>query len=253
MSEQPPTEYAPPGWFPDPTGLQAERWWDGAQWGRQTRFLPGNEQEPQLPYQPQQAYGQQPRQPSFTPDPQYGTAPGQPPYRDHRQPEPPAGHRGRPARKSWPQRHKVLTVLGSLTALIIVIAGDRQRQRKSQAGRQRFRRRHHHAHPHGDTQPGTDAPCDEYGNSLNESHHRPGRACHYRPGRARDERPGRTRWTRDERPGCARRAHRVPAAGARLGPVLPGPGVRVQPAGPNRPARQPLRRQVQRGRRHVGG
>ena len=123
MSEQPPTEYAPPGWFPDPTGLQAERWWDGTQWSRQTRFLPGNEQEPQLPYQPQQAYGQQPRQPSFIPDPQYGTAQGQPPYRDHRQPEPPAGHRGRPARKSWPQRHKVLTVLGSLTALIIVIAG----------------------------------------------------------------------------------------------------------------------------------
>ena len=123
MSEQPPTEYAPPGWFPDPTGLQAERWWDGTQWSRQTRFLPGNEQEPQLPYQPQQAYGQQPRQPSFTPDPQYGTSPGRPPYRDHRQPELPSGHRGRPARKSWPQRHKVLTVLGSLTALIIVIGG----------------------------------------------------------------------------------------------------------------------------------
>ena len=37
MSEQPPTEYAPPGWFPDPTGLQAQRWWDGTQWGQQTR------------------------------------------------------------------------------------------------------------------------------------------------------------------------------------------------------------------------
>ena len=122
MSEQPPTEYALPGWFPDPAGLQALRWWDGTQWGQQTRSLPGTGQESQ-PLFPPQAYGQQPRQPSFTPDPQYGTAPGQSPYRDHRQPEPPSGHRGRPARKSWPQRHKVVTVLGSLTALIIVIGG----------------------------------------------------------------------------------------------------------------------------------
>jgi hypothetical protein len=65
VSEQPPTEYAPPGWFADPTGLQAQRWWDGTQWGQQTR----------------------------------------------------------PARKSWPRRSQVLTVLGSLAALIIVIGG----------------------------------------------------------------------------------------------------------------------------------
>lgn len=65
MSEQPPTEYAPPGWFADPTGLQAQRWWDGTQWGQQTR----------------------------------------------------------PVRKSWPRRSQVLTVLGSLAALIIVIGG----------------------------------------------------------------------------------------------------------------------------------
>ena len=36
------------------------------------------------------------------------------------QPGPPPG---RPARKSWPQRHKVLSVLGCLAALIIVIGG----------------------------------------------------------------------------------------------------------------------------------
>jgi hypothetical protein len=65
VSEQPPTEYAPPGWFADPTGLQAQRWWDGTQWGQQTRA----------------------------------------------------------ARKSWPRRRQVLTVLGSLAALIIVIGG----------------------------------------------------------------------------------------------------------------------------------
>lgn len=140
MKKQPPTEYAPPGWFPDPTGLQALRWWDGTQWSHQTRPLPGNEQGPPLPYQPQQSYGQ-PRQPSSRPDPQYGTPPGQPPYQGHpqyqqtpyeqpyqqaqsygQQPGPPSGHRGRPARKSWPRRHKVLTVLGSL-ALILVIVG----------------------------------------------------------------------------------------------------------------------------------
>ena len=138
MSEQPPTEYAPPGWFPDPAGLQAQRWWDGTQWGQQTRPLPGNEQEPQLPYQQQQSYGQ-PRQPSFTPAPHFGTPSGQPPYQGHpqyrgtpheqpyvhaqpsgQQPGPPPG---KPARKSWPQRHKVLSVLGCLAALIIVIAG----------------------------------------------------------------------------------------------------------------------------------
>jgi Protein of unknown function (DUF2510) len=65
VSEQPPTEYAPPGWFADPTGLQAQRWWDGTQWGQQTRA----------------------------------------------------------ARKSWPRRRQVLTVLGSLAALVIVIGG----------------------------------------------------------------------------------------------------------------------------------
>ena len=88
VSEQPPTDYAPPGWYLDPIGLQSLRWWNGAQWGQQTRPLPGNEQEPQLPYQLQQSYGQP-----------------------------------RPARNSWPRRHKVLTVLGSLAALIIVIGG----------------------------------------------------------------------------------------------------------------------------------
>ena len=45
MSEQPPTEYAPPGWYPDPTGLQAQRWWDGTQWGHQMRPLPGYQQQ----------------------------------------------------------------------------------------------------------------------------------------------------------------------------------------------------------------
>jgi Protein of unknown function (DUF2510) len=85
---EPPTEYAPPGWFPDPTGLQALRWWDGTQWGEETRHLPESEQEPLLPYQPQPSHGQP-----------------------------------RPTRKSWPRRNRVPVVLGSLAALIIVIGG----------------------------------------------------------------------------------------------------------------------------------
>ena len=188
MKKQPPTEYAPPGWFPDPTGLQALRWWDGTQWSHQTRPLPGNEQGPPLPYQPQQSYGQ-PRQPSSRPDPQYGTPPGQPPYQGHpqyqqtpyeqpyqqaqsygQQPGPPSGHRGRPARKSWPRRHKVLTVLGSL-ALILVIVGIASR--KDQAGWQCFRRRHYHAHPHDDTD--ADASRDDSESSARQKPRSPRR------------------------------------------------------------------------------
>lgn len=40
----------PPGWYPDPNGFQAPRWWDGAQWGPQTRPLPGLRQESQPPH-----------------------------------------------------------------------------------------------------------------------------------------------------------------------------------------------------------
>ena len=54
--EQPPDQRAgaprrpPPGWYPDPAGLQALRWWDGTQWGAHTRPLPGIGHVPQLPY-----------------------------------------------------------------------------------------------------------------------------------------------------------------------------------------------------------
>jgi hypothetical protein len=87
------------------------------------------------PYGYQRPYGQQPRQLSFAPDPQYGTPSGQPTYQGQpsprqqsyrgapygQQPWPPA--EGRPRQESWPRRHKVLTVLGGVAALIIVIAG----------------------------------------------------------------------------------------------------------------------------------
>jgi hypothetical protein len=90
VSEQPPTEYAPPGWFPDPTGLPAQRWWDGAQWGEQTRSTPRDQREEPLPFQPQQDAGQP-----------------------------------RLVGRSWLRRDnvKVPAVLGSLAALVIVIGG----------------------------------------------------------------------------------------------------------------------------------
>jgi hypothetical protein len=74
----------------------------------------------QPPYPPQQPYGQQPY-------------PGQPPYQEmpygqpYRQPRPfgqqqwpPSPGHGRPRRKSWPRRHKVLTALGGVAGLIVI-------------------------------------------------------------------------------------------------------------------------------------
>jgi hypothetical protein len=129
----------PPGWYLDPIGQQALRWWDGAQWGQQFQPLSGRGHDPQLGY-PQQPYGQHPLQSSFTPDPQDGTPQGQPPYQDHpqysetpyeqhpspqaqsygQQPGAPSRHHRRPPRKSWPRRHKALTALGSLVTLVII-------------------------------------------------------------------------------------------------------------------------------------
>jgi len=93
---KPPGWYLDPRWYLDRTGPQVLRWWDGTQWGQQTQPLPRRGQEPELGY-PQQPHGQHPR--------------------------PPSGYYGRPARKLWPQRHKVLTVLGGLAALIIILGG----------------------------------------------------------------------------------------------------------------------------------
>ena len=128
----------PSGWYLDPIGQQALRWWDGAQWGQQTVPLPGRGPEPQPGY-PQQPLDEQPRQPSFTPGPQEGTPPGSSPSQSYpqypgtpygqrpslaqsygQQPEPSFGQNGRPPRTSWSRRRKVLTVLGGLVALIII-------------------------------------------------------------------------------------------------------------------------------------
>jgi hypothetical protein len=40
----------PPGWHPDPGGMQVQRWWDGVQWSPHTRPLPGAGPVAQAPY-----------------------------------------------------------------------------------------------------------------------------------------------------------------------------------------------------------
>lgn len=110
--QQPPDRSAdtvgpPPGWYRDPGGLQAVRWWDGAQWTPHTQPLPGIREQAQPPYQDatapaasgyaayrqesagQQGYGQQPHQPSFTPHTEpYEQRPYQPQGQPQNQPQP---------------------------------------------------------------------------------------------------------------------------------------------------------------------
>lgn len=143
MSEQPPTVYAQPGWYPDPTGLQALRWWDGRQWSQQTRPLPGRGQESEPLHLPPQPYDQQPPRNPYDqsdPDQRQGKPPwqdqaymgqphqGQPSYPPQHPrgqgPQPP--HAGRRhdwrAQASWPSRHKVLS--GIIAVATLFIAGS---------------------------------------------------------------------------------------------------------------------------------
>jgi hypothetical protein len=141
--QQPPDDEAAtaaglaPGGYQDQDERAVRRWYS-SQWGQQTQPFPGW-QEPQLPYPPPQPSGQ-PRQLSFASDPQYGPPPGQPPYQGPlqyppqpygwdpyqqaqpcgQQPWPPPEPHGRPARTSWLRRHKILTVLSGLAALIMI-------------------------------------------------------------------------------------------------------------------------------------
>ncbi|CAN5636246.1 hypothetical protein BH10ACT8_BH10ACT8_03000 [soil metagenome] len=47
------------GWYPDPSGTAAQRWWDGAQWTETTRAAPAAEQSVYgQPAYGQPAYGQ---------------------------------------------------------------------------------------------------------------------------------------------------------------------------------------------------
>jgi Protein of unknown function (DUF2510) len=144
MSEQLPPGYRenvpagpPPGWYPDLIGRQGLRWWDGVQWGQQTRPMPGNVQETQPRYPSQH---EQPRQSSFAPSPQYEqygtTYQGQPqhsppfygedPYPQGtppsgQQPQPPNGHRQHSSRKAPRKRRRVfLWVFLAIQALFII-------------------------------------------------------------------------------------------------------------------------------------
>lgn len=94
--------------------------------GEQPPWNPYGQHEPnqwqgQPPFRPQQPYGQQ--QPFPDQPPYQGTPYGQPYQQSQscsQQTRPTDGHRRRPPRKSWPRRHKVLTVLAGLAALIVI-------------------------------------------------------------------------------------------------------------------------------------
>lgn len=115
----------PPGWYPDLIGRQGLRWWDGAQWGQETRPLPGNVQQAQPPYTSQH---EQPRQAAFTPDPQYSAPPGQPQYQGQpygapgQQPYPgPGNSGGSPPQHRRRKRHLVRNILAGVGAVVVAI------------------------------------------------------------------------------------------------------------------------------------
>jgi hypothetical protein len=80
---------------------------DPNQW--QGQPYQGRPPYPQQSYRQQAPYQGQPYEPPYPQGQPYGQQPG-----------PPSGHRGRPTRKSWPRRHKILTALSAVVALIII-------------------------------------------------------------------------------------------------------------------------------------
>ncbi|WP_085369888.1 DUF2510 domain-containing protein [Leifsonia sp. NCR5] len=68
--------HVPAGWYPDPSGAQQLRWWDGTQWTAHFAPLAGAAQaQQQQPVQPQPVYAQQPaytQQPGYAQQPAYG-------------------------------------------------------------------------------------------------------------------------------------------------------------------------------------
>lgn len=49
MATEPPQQQPPPGWYPDPEGAGAERWWDGVQWTANQRPAGGVAVQPSPP------------------------------------------------------------------------------------------------------------------------------------------------------------------------------------------------------------
>jgi hypothetical protein len=142
---------APAGWYPDPGGLQALRWWDGAQWSSHTQALPvvqeyqlsypgavesassrygtfwqgrgGERRQQPDPYQPQGPQQRADQQPDPEP-PQQSSSNGYPPDPSAQQsphgayPTSHGGRHGNPRR-----RHRIgLAVLIGGGALILIIA-----------------------------------------------------------------------------------------------------------------------------------
>lgn len=64
----------PPGWYPEPSGAEGQRWWDGSRWTEYATPLAAPPVQPEQPVQPQ--YGEY--APVHPVQPQYEYAPGQP-------------------------------------------------------------------------------------------------------------------------------------------------------------------------------
>ncbi len=118
----------PPGWYGDPGGAPALRWWDGGRWTEHTQPTP--ELQSAGRSQPAQPRGIAAYAQPAAPDPQEARANARPqPRQDQQQPpQVPPGQqspsmppRRQPKRKSWPARHKVLTGLIAAGALFVII------------------------------------------------------------------------------------------------------------------------------------
>ena len=69
--------HVPAGWYPDPSGAQQLRWWDGTQWTAHYAPLAGAAQQPVQPQQPAQQQPVQPQQqPGYTQNSGYAQNPG---------------------------------------------------------------------------------------------------------------------------------------------------------------------------------
>jgi Protein of unknown function (DUF2510) len=127
VTGQPPQDprQPPQGWYPDPDGNRALRWWDGTAWAAHTQPLP----DPQPGAAPFGAgpgpAAQQPRRLAFTPDPEYGQFPRQEPWRPRWQQYPQEERYGLPGGRPPRRRHWGRYVVAGAAALIVMagIAG----------------------------------------------------------------------------------------------------------------------------------
>lgn len=127
MSEHPPQDphWAQPGWYPDPGGNRALRWWDGTAWAAHTQPLP----DPQPGAAPYDAgpgpAAQQPRRPASAQGPEYGQFPPQEPWRPSWQQYPQEEGYRLPGSRPPRRRHWGRYIVAGAAALIVMagIAG----------------------------------------------------------------------------------------------------------------------------------